>query len=117
MGRSDVQIQRMVKDYYCVFCFFFLPSLCDFKFLNHDKYLSVASLSSYQRDEPTPIATEGRSLLDADNMESSGEPVIASAVWDLSPSEVAGSGNVCSDVIEGEEDNVEKSNKFATTPM
>jgi len=79
--------------------------------------LSVASLSSYQRDEPTPIATEGRSFLDADNMESSGEPVIASAVWDSSPSDVTGSGNVCSDVIEGEEDNVEKSNKFASTPI
>lgn len=79
--------------------------------------LSVASLSSYQRDEPTPIATEGRSLLDADTVESSGEPVIASAVWDSSPSEVTGSGNVCSDVIEGEEDNMDKSNKFASTPI
>jgi hypothetical protein len=28
-----------------------------------------------------------------------------------------GSGNVCSDVIDGEEDNVEKSNKFTSTPM
>jgi hypothetical protein len=78
---------------------------------------SVASLSSYQRDEPTPIATEGRSLLDADNMESSGEPVTASAVWDSSPSEVTGSGNVCSDVTQGEEDSVDNSDNFASTPM
>jgi hypothetical protein len=79
--------------------------------------LSVASLSSYQRDEPTPVATEGRSLLDADNMESSGDPVIASAVWDSSPSKVTSSGNVCSNVIEGEEDNVDNSNKFTSMPI
>ena len=100
-----------------VYSLLFCHRYVTFKFLNHDKYLSVASLSSYQRDEPTPVATEGRSLLDADNMESSGEPVIASAVLDSSPSEVTGGGNVCSDVIQGEEDNVDKSNKFASTPM
>ena len=102
---------------YFLFFLFFCHHYVTFKFLNHDKYLPVASLSSYQRDEPTPIATEGRSLLDADTVESSGEPVIASAVWDSSPSEVMGSGNVCSDVIEGEEDNMDESNKFASTPM
>lgn len=79
--------------------------------------LSVASLSSYQRDDPTPIATEGRSFLDADNTESSGEPVIGSAVRDSSPAEVVGSGNVCSDVVQAEEDNMDKSNNFASTPI
>ncbi|XP_069677156.1 EH domain-binding protein 1 isoform X2 [Periplaneta americana] len=36
--------------------------------------ISVASLSSYQRDEATPVATEGRSILDFDTVEHIAEP-------------------------------------------
>ncbi|KAJ9576955.1 hypothetical protein L9F63_006481, partial [Diploptera punctata] len=39
--------------------------------------VSVASLSSYQKDEPTPVATEGRTILE-DTLEGSGEQVIIS---------------------------------------
>jgi hypothetical protein len=79
--------------------------------------LSVASLSSYQRDEATPVATEGRNFLEADNVGSVGEPVITSAVQDPLPAEVQGGENVCSDVIQVEEEDVNKSNNFTPTPM
>jgi hypothetical protein len=68
-------------------------------------------LSSYQRDEPTPVATEDRSFLDADNTESYGEPGVTSLVQDTLPAEVQGSGS-------GSSEDVENSlNNFAQTPM
>ncbi|PNF35621.1 hypothetical protein B7P43_G01880 [Cryptotermes secundus] len=78
--------------------------------------ISVASLSSYQRDEPTPVATEGRSFLDADNTESCGEPGITSLAQDTLPEEVQGSGGVsCEDVHAEDVDS--SSNNFAPTPI
>ncbi|KDR15579.1 EH domain-binding protein 1 [Zootermopsis nevadensis] len=75
--------------------------------------ISVASLSSYQRDEATPVATEGRSFSDADTVGSCGEAVSTSATREPSPAEKQGVVNECRDGTQPED----KSHSLAPTSV
>ncbi|PSN41828.1 hypothetical protein C0J52_14504 [Blattella germanica] len=75
--------------------------------------LMIASL----KDDPTPIATEGRTIVDSDNLETGGEPIIFSPSKESCAAENEGNGDTNKVKIQMDEEEMNESNKFIPPPV